>query len=231
MVGNNLKYRPLAREGSVLFKNILSIKYYVCVFLMSLASFILSCSAPQKEVRAYIEENPNWKMVEACGYESCGPKVDYLTGKDIEIRVEFDRGNKNDHFDVHVWFRFVKNDFEFDPSNVHFELGKGETLTPKVFRCRFTDKERKYLLSLRSERETANKLYLDFLRSRPSLQGPIFLKKSVKDDTDDCFWFFFDQPAPSLEEEVTMNFNKALALNSQPIDVPLVHFRKNVGKR
>lgn len=179
-------------------------KHYFFIFITCLVSFSLSCSGPQKELRAYIEPNPHWKMVEACGYEGCRPMVDFLKGKDVTFRVEFDRDNEKQFFIVQTMFTSVSNEFEFNPSNITIMLKNEETLRPKVFTCSHTIWD------------------LHYLRSNSPLQGPVSIKEL------DCFLLFFDHPAPEVGEELMMNINEALTENGRSIGIPLIHFRKNI---
>ncbi|MBI5197067.1 MAG: hypothetical protein HZA19_00495 [Nitrospirae bacterium] len=167
-----------------------------------------------KEIRAYIDRNPNWKIVENCGYENCQPMVDFLTGENITAKIEFFKDNKNLFFDILLNFTNVNETFEFNTESIFVRLGNGMNLNPKVFRCGKTKEEIDYLLQpAHSER--------DLLRLKPSLQGSISIMNL------DCFRLFFDYPPPSIEEEIVMNINSALTLKGKPIEVPLIHFRKN----
>jgi hypothetical protein len=170
---------------------------------------VLSCSASQKEIRAYIEPNPHWKIIEVCGYEHCDPMIDILKGKDVAFRVEFDRGNDGEFFIIQTIFTSVNNQFEFNPSNVMVKFKNEEILKPKGFTCSRTIWD------------------LQYLRSNTSLRGPIPIKEG------DCFVLFFDRPIPQVqvEEELVMNLGEALLENDRSIGVPLIHFRKSVGKQ
>lgn len=180
---------------------------YCLLISISFFSFGTGCAARQKEIRAYIEENPIWKMVENCGYENCLPMVDFLTGKDISTRLEFFKDQRNQFFVVHTEFTTVQDKFEFNPSAVKIKLSNGETLKPKGFTCSQTVFD------------------LHYLRSNPSLQGPMHVREG------DCFLLFFDRPVPQVEEELVMNIDEALTANGRSIDVPLIYFRKNVAKQ
>ncbi|MCG3113838.1 MAG: hypothetical protein MCM46_18695 [Candidatus Manganitrophus sp. SB1] len=188
-------------------RKIVFVRFYVFTFLMSFTSFALSCSAPQKEVRAYIEANPNWKMVEVCGYESCGPKVDHLKGKDIDIRLEVFKFQEHQFFVIGMDFMGLSGTYQFDPSKILIEVSNGKPLKPKRMSCNIP-------------------LDVNDLRLASALPGPFPIP--IKED--DCFSLFFDHPAPPNDKELIMNFNKALTLNGEPVGIPLIYFRKNVAE-
>jgi len=173
------------------------------ILLVGFSFFALSCSPVQKEIRAYTDQNPDWKMVENCGYERCYPMVDFLTGQDIALEVIFDENKKQQFFIIRTTFTSVNIQFQFNTSNVVVTTENRERLKPKGFTCSYT---------------IAN---LRYLRSKPFLQGEIPVKPG------DCYLLFFDHPAPPKDEELTMDMNEALTANGKPIGMPLIRFRKN----
>jgi len=120
--------------------------------------------------------------------------------------VEFEMGTEKQFFGILILFGSVKNKYEFNPSNVmvHFNA---ETLKAKGFTCSNTIWDRHYL------------------RSNPPLQGSMPIQEG------DCFLLFFDLPVRQVEEQFVMNIDEALTANAKSIGVPLIHFRKNVGKQ
>ena len=179
-------------------------KLITAIICISITFLLLGCTTHQNEIRAYAVGNLNWKMVEGCGYENCDPMVDYLTGDDTTIRLEFD---KMQHFFV-IRITFISNvnrPIVFDPKNLKIMLKDEGILKPRVFSCSYTMWD------------------LDYLRISPSLQNPVNVK-------NDCFLLFFDHPGLSLDEEVIMDINSALSSSGKQLVVPLIYFRKNPGK-
>ncbi|MBI4825122.1 MAG: hypothetical protein HY807_01680 [Nitrospirae bacterium] len=157
--------------------------------------------------RPIINFNPNWTMVEECGYEGCLPMVDFLTSKDMKIRIQsFNHMENIGLFLVTVDF-FSKNnsEFSFNHSDVIVKLGDGTVLKPKGFTCSYTRWD------------------LEYLRSAPPLSGSIPISEN------NCFLLFFDYPSPSVEEEFEMNLD-GLKRNGEAVEVPTVYFKKGISR-
>lgn len=181
-----------------------------------------------------MEENPNWKMLENCGYESCGPMVDFLAADEIQVRVEFDKDSRDKTLGVLSAFFPANEGFAFDPTIVRFKINNREILTPRVFPCGFTEEEGDKLDSLfksvradpdrHPDKEKPNEIFLGFLRSRSTYQGAVNL---FKYPDFECFWFFFEHPAPEGVEEMIMDMGEGLTQNGKPVKVPMIKFMKN----
>ena len=172
--------------------------------LVSCFALIMGCTAAQKEIRASIEQDPEWRMIQNCGYEGCTPTVDFLIGKEMTIRIECDNDwQTKQFFTVGVSFDSFVPELDFYPSRVTIKMGDGEVLMPKGFSCSYTISN------------------LEFLRSHPELQEPLNVKKR------DCFLLFFDHPALSVDEEVVMYMDQAVTSKGTPIRLPPITFKKN----
>lgn len=207
-------------------KKFRALKFYLLFILGSVPIFV-GCAVPQKEFRAHmIEENPNWKMLENCGYESCNPKVDFLAADEIKVRVEFDKDSRDKTLSVLSGFFPANEGFAFDPTIVRFKINNREIITPRVFPCGFTEEEVNKLDSLfksvrgdpnrHPDKEKANEIFLGFLRSRPTYQGAVNLSKHPDFE---CFLFFFEHPAPEGVEEMIMDMGEGLTQNGKPVKV------------
>lgn len=176
----------------------------ICIILPISLSYFVSCSGPEKEIRAYIEENPHWRMVEQCGYEHCGPKVDFLTAENFSIRLEGDRLN-NEYVIIRISFERKPIDLIY-LSRVVATLDGEKLQKPRIFTCPFTRWE------------------LSYLRNAQVLQDPESIEVS-----HGCFLVFFDHPVPNNFREITLDFNDSVKFGERTIEVPLIHFRKNIG--
>jgi len=189
------------------------------VFSMRYLSFMFSivmlhgCARDHIISRPTIEKDPDWKMVESCGYEGCTPMVDFLSTRDIRIKIEaFDRGIKPQLFVILIafvgsdFFYLKSKEFSFDPSAVTVGLISGKTLKPKVFTCSYTIWD------------------LQHMRSKPSLSGQI----PITNDNS-CFVLFFDYPPPPVEEIFTMHI-EGLKKKGIPINIPTVIFKKGISR-
>jgi len=152
-----------------------------------------------------IAPNTEWAMMQKCGYESCGAKVDFLTGKDITIRIEAD--NDIPHaiqdriFLVHVEFLSkTPLTFEYDPSQTAVRLPNGLIATAKGLPCPGTILDRSYMLAT----------------------APITGYQRV--EKIDCFLLFFDVTPPRVDEIFTMNL-LGLRRDGVRVEVPEIVFR------
>lgn len=159
----------------------------------------------QKEIRVFIKQNPDWKIAEKCADDDCTMLVDFLTGKNMTIRVELDNDPQTKHFFIiRTDFTSLKYQAQYTPANIRVKLKSGETLKPKVFTCFYTISD------------------LEYLRARPSLDGSFPLNKL------DCYLLFFDHPALIAGDEAVMDMNEAFIFNGKRLDVPLVRFQKDL---
>jgi hypothetical protein len=184
-----------------------------CLLVMVLSITLQRCASDHIISRPTIEKNPDWQMVESCGYEGCTPKVDFLSSNDIRIRIEaFNSGIRPPLFVIKVefvgidFFSFKSSQFTFDSSAVTVKLADGKILKPKVFTCSYTIWD------------------LQRMRSKPSLMGQLPI---VGDNS--CFILFFDYPPPSVDEEFLLNLD-GLKRGGQYIEVPAIFFRKGISR-
>jgi hypothetical protein len=76
-------------------------KHIVVLLAAALFVHLFGCSPKvlvHKEIRGSIEQNPSWKMSEKCGDDDCTVMVDFLTGKDMSLKIEFDNDQQTKHF-------------------------------------------------------------------------------------------------------------------------------------
>jgi hypothetical protein len=184
------------------------IRFRVLLPLLLIYGTMLSGCTPaasiQKEIRVFIEQNPGWKINEKCADDDCTMLVDFLTGKNMTIRVELDNDRQTKHFFIiRTEFTSLKYQAQYTPSNIKVKLKNGETLKPKVFTCYYTISD------------------LEYLRARPSLEGSFPLNKL------DCYLLFFDHPALGAGDEAIMDMNEAFTVSGKKLDVPLVRFLKD----
>jgi hypothetical protein len=151
-------------------------------------------------------------MLESCGYEGCTPMVDFLSAKDIRIRIEAFNHIKNPNlFLIRVGFvgkdfyTLKSDEYEFEPSAVTVKLSNGTVLKPKGFTCSYTRWDKQYL------------------QSAPAIERAMTMKRNS------CFLLFFDYPPLSVEEEFTMNIYGLKRLG-QPESIPTVYFRKAISR-
>lgn len=181
---------------------------------MFIVTLLQGC-IPQDHIisRPTIEKNPEWEMVESCGYEGCRPMVDFLSATDIRIRMEA-FNHEQEIFVIRV--SFVGTDFytlkspqldeyDYDPSAVTVKLSNDTVLKPKGFMCSYTKWDKQYL------------------QSASAIDGSIPVKKNS------CFLLFFDYPPPSVEEEFTMDLN-GLKRNGNSVEIPTVFFKKGISR-
>ena len=179
--------------------------WYILVVLLSISG-CASTPVIQKEMRAFIERTPSWNVSEKCGYEPCAPMVDFLTRKNMAIRIEFDNDPQTKQFFmIRTEFITVRDQSRYNVSNITLLLNKRDTLKPKVFTCYYTIWD------------------LQYLRERPSMDGPLPIQKQ------DCYLLFFDHAALSANDEAILNLNDAITEKGLHIDVPLIHFKQNPG--
>ena len=137
-------------------KIIIAITY--CLGLISAMGVFLGCIAKDHIIsRPTIKTNSDWQMVESCGYEGCRPMVDFLSTKDIRIRIEaFNYMKSPNLFLITISFfgedfytlKSPKSDeYEFNPSDVTVKLNNGKVLKPKGFTCSYTRWDKRYLQS------------------------------------------------------------------------------------
>ncbi|MFZ3116257.1 MAG: hypothetical protein WA133_14375 [Syntrophales bacterium] len=181
-------------------------------FMFLLGLLLHGCARDHIISRPTIEKNPQWEMVESCGYEGCTPMVDFLSSKDIRIRIEaFNHVRNPNLFVIGVgffgldYYDLKSDEFTFDLSLISAKLSNGMILKPKVFTCSYTIWD------------------LNHMRSKPSLGGQI----RIVDNS--CFTLFFDYSPPSVEEEFIMNLG-GLKRKGQPAEVPMVIFKKGVSR-
>lgn len=185
--------------------------FYLSIIIVLTAS---GCSIPVKEIRAFIDEDPDWKIVERCGFEHCYPIVDYLTGKELIVRLEVN--NEEDNFyTIYIQFRDLANvplntktkrSLEFQPSKLIALLDAKKPLNFELY------KSLNYYMK--------NKQIV--VTSFPP--GPISL------ETDYFIGLLFRSPYPAEAKEITLNMNDALTSNGVPIRIPIIHFRKFSSK-
>lgn len=182
------------------------LKYLHLVLAVYIIFQSYGCAVSQKEIRAFMSDKtgkPGWQMVEKCGYQGCNPVVDFLTSKDMTIRIECDNDWKTKkYFIIRTFFDSISKQVEYNPSTVTVKFKNGTVLKPKAFTCSFTEWD------------------LNYLRSQPSLQEQVSVSK------DSCYLLFFDHPALAKGEEIEMNMNNALSSNGKSLDIPLVYFKK-----
>lgn len=185
------------------------------ILVLLFLSMLSGCVQDYVLSRPIIKQNPYWEIVEGCGYEHCGPMVDFLSSSDIRIRIEARYNYTREKIFV-IEASFLDTDFytltspksdeyEFDSSAVMVKLGNGTVLKPKGFTCSYTRWD------------------LEYLRSAPPLSGSIPISENH------CFLLFFDYPTPSVEEEFTMNLD-GLKRNGEAVEVPTVYFKKGISR-
>ncbi len=178
--------------------------------LLSMTVFLINgCAARtvnHKEFRASIQENEFWKMMEKCTDEDCTVNVDFLTGKAITMRVELDNdAQTGKFFIIRTEFTAVRNQGIFTPAALTLRLDNEKALKPKVFSCYYTIAD------------------LEYLRSRPSLEGSFPVNKL------DCYLLFFDHPALSSGSNPVLYLNDALKSNNKSLNIPPVYFKKDAS--
>ena len=168
--------------------------------------------APTKEIRtrAYIEANDRgWEITH--GSLLGVLEIDFLTNKSMSVKIDVHvlKYNTDGFFKILFDFKGASGNMAFGPSRLDIKLGSGKVLKGKGFAC--TD---------------ANaRLDIEGLRGYPPLEERISVKK------DDCFYLFFDLPAPPVEEEMVMYMNDSLTMDGNSIAVPQVYFRKTVERK
>jgi len=180
---------------------VLSKKYLLWVLLLPL----LSCGGAPLEIRAFIDNNPKWKMLENCGYQGCYPMVDFLTSEVATIRIEYDEGYHKEDFNIKIFISELHQPLSFNPSKLKARFVNDIELMPKGVRFGL-DKNQ--------------------MRANPSLQESVLLKKY------DGFHLFFDHSALVVGDGFTLDFNNAFTLNGIPVDVPVIYLKRiNRSKR
>ena len=179
---------------------------------MAFSVLIQGCAKDHVVSRPTIENNPNWEMVENCGYEGCTPMVDFLSAKDIRIRIEsFNHLLRPNLFVLRVMFvgtdydELKSDQYKFNTSDTSMTLMDGTILTPKVFTCSHTIWDKNYL------------------QSTPSMKGRIRLSDN------NCFLLYFDSPPPTVNEEFTMAIN-GLTKSGQHVDIPDITFKNGISR-
>ena len=176
------------------------VNLFIIVFSLAIS---FGCRELHEASRPTTAENPEWKLIEDCGYENCYPLVDYLVGKDIKIRIDPFNEPVVDYFRIPLIFiPNNKNVFTFNPSMTTVTFKNGNKVNAKGF-FRITGG-------------------LNYLRSAPSLQGSIPLDKNEVSVN-----LFFDVPQPSMDEEFILTI-KGLSRSGEPVNVPDLHFRKGM---
>jgi len=177
------------------------------LFLL-LLPLVFGCTTTAKisnEILVSMENNPDWKMVEKCGDEDCNAMANFMTSKNMTIKITLDNDSQtHQFFIIRTDFTVIKYQAQYTPSNIDVTLNNEEMLKPKVFNCYYTISD------------------LEYLRSRPSLEGSFPVNKL------DCYILFYDHPALSEKDEVVMNMNDALSVSGNQLAIPLIHFRKNI---
>jgi len=177
--------------------------------LIWVAGLCYGCFAKDHWVsRPIIAANPDWQMVESCGYQGCLPMVDFLSSKNIRIRIDVLDYQRVKELTITI--RFMGKDFgalksplldeyTFEPSAVTVQLKNGMVLKPNGFKCSYAKEDQQLI------------------------EGAMPLTRN------DCFRLVFDYPPPSVEEEFTMNLGILKRLG-QPVSIPTVYFRKAISR-
>jgi hypothetical protein len=175
------------------------------VLLIAAISHIVGCKIPQKEIRAYIDFNPHWKMIENCGYQGCYPMLDFLTGKEATIIFEFDKNKPYSVIKI-TFLSLSDKQIIFDPTYVSLTLSNSEVIKVKVF-------------------STLDPTwYLQDISTSPSLKSPISVKEY------DNYLIFFDYTTAVLDKELILDIDNSLSSKGKPLGVPLIYFRKNLAR-
>jgi hypothetical protein len=136
--------------------------------------------------------------------------VDFLTGRDVTIRIEAlnhtPHNIRNGIFLVRTMFPYANGgDIAFDPSETTIELANGSLFKARGFPCRGTITDRSYFVSAAS--------LVGFQRV---------------DHNNYCYFLFFDSPPPRVDEGFIMRLN-GVRLHGKLIDVPEIIFRQGNG--
>jgi hypothetical protein len=195
-----------------MFVNAVSMRRHLFVVLgATLLLYICGCApavSVHKEIRASIERDPYWKIQEKCGDDDCTVLVDFLTGKDMTIKIEFDNDQQTKRFFIiRTDFTSVTTQAQYNPTNSVAKLSTGETLKPKAFTCYYTIND------------------LEYLRARPSVEGSFPVRKS------DCYLLFFDHPILSEKDELILNLNDVFSVSGKRLQVPQIRFKKSMDNK
>ena len=147
------------------------------ILFFLIPAFLFGCgfTAKPKSV-ATIRENNDWKIIEDCGYENCYPLVDFITSKDLQVRIEAHNKTNKDFFIITIAFQGdTKDEYEVDPYGFSLRF-KNEKLIPKAFTCSYTIWNRQYLMNT----------------------DPLVGIISIKENS--CYLLFFDRPPPPVED-------------------------------
>ena len=199
-----------------MIKKCLMIKSRLLVPLVFLCILSLQgCAASQHEYRAYTVNNSDWKLLEDCGYESCYPLVDFLTGKDIAIRAVLTKINISGYFVMISITVYNGHRQEIINSSDHLY-----EIKPSDISIEIDNKKIAY--------KVASKPI--FYNSNPSrvLIGPELLD-TYRIDKMNNYSFVFEYPI-TQNEDIVMKFNDAFKLNGKKMEVPTIYFKKNQDK-
>ncbi len=178
---------------------------FLCSFLFLSFNAEGCLSIERSFSQATITPNPEWRMVQRCGYEGCAKKVDFLVGRELTIRIEahndMPHAVQNRIFIIQVEFLSSSPQvFEYDPSQTTVQFHNGQIAKAKGLPCPGTIMDRSYILT------------------SPPIIGLNRINKI------DCFLLFFDAPPPSVNEVFTMSLAN-LQQSGIRIDVPEIVFR------
>lgn len=178
-----------------------AIKYYLHVgtLLCFIIFPIIGCAAQQKEFRAFIDNNTEWKLVESCGYEGCYPKVDFLTYKDIALRIEFDTIDHKYNV-VRIIFESGANSLTFSPYKIYTEVNGIQVIN-------------KVLYSSNPNRKS------DYLSSEQGLSDDHAISGAKG------YLIILNFPV-TQKEVVTIKLNNALRLNGKQLNLPAINFKR-----
>ncbi len=182
---------------------------FTCLFFCNL---LTSCYNWPEEVNvASIAASTDWRIEQRCGYEGCGPLVDFLISNDLQVRVEPNNSNKEGICTIAVTFITPeKSKYTFTPSGSSLKLANGKSVISHDFTC-------------------SHAIYSTIaFKSDNYLKVPITLNGDVnKGWRYDCFILYFDTTPPQIGELYTLNLD-GLKKDGEQVAIPLLHFSKGL---
>lgn len=174
--------------------------FILTICLFSITS--VNCAVSQNEFRAYIDQDPHWKIVEMCGFQGCYPMVDVLTGENISIRFDFHKRQQGQLIYVTITFLEVDGIVTFNPTCITAVLNHTKPLQIKIF-------ERSRLIS-----------DAQYLQLMTPLKGEIQIQKG------DCYLLFVDYQSLT-NENITINIDNVFTLEGKKLKIPRIDFKRN----
>jgi len=180
-------------------------------FLLGLLFLTFACSlSAQRFSRPTISTGRGWTVEEHCVSQGCYPLSDFLTTKDLTIRVDalnhLPYTIRDGIFLIRVMFPQMEGkDVEFDPAQSVVELGDHRSERAKGIACAGTIMDRSYMLS-----------------------APSVIGYRQIDHDNYCYFLFFDIPPPPVENVFILKLN-GVRQRGRRVEIPDIIFRPRKG--